>query len=39
MADKKYDKFDRRVNAAKAIKNPTTKKKILLYAAQIYNGL
>ena len=39
MADKKYDKFDRRVNAANAAKKIETKVKILKTAAQIYKGL
>ena len=39
MADKKYGKFDRRVKAASATKNPKTKIKILLNAAQIYKAL
>ena len=33
------DKFDRRVNSIKATKNPKTKVKILLNAAQIYKGV
>lgn len=32
-------KFDRRVNAAAATKNPQTKIKILKSAAQIYKGI
>ena len=39
MPDTKYDKFDRRVNAAAATKNPQTKVKILLNAAQIYKKI
>ena len=39
MADPKYDKFNRRVNAAAATKNPKTKIKILLNAAQIYKKI
>ena len=39
MPDTKYDKFNRRVNAASATKNPKTKVKILLNAAQIYKGV
>ena len=31
-----YEKHNRRVKAAAATKNPTTKKKIMLSAAQIY---
>ena len=36
MAENKYDKFDRRIKAAGATKNPKTKIKVLLNAAQIY---
>ena len=32
-------KFDRRVNASSATKNPQTKIKILKSAAQIYKGI
>tara|TARA_R100000329_G_scaffold54431_1_gene49590 strand:+ start:135 stop:254 length:120 start_codon:yes stop_codon:yes gene_type:complete len=39
MADPKYDKFNRRVNAAGAAKSPSTKIKILLNAAQIYKKI
>ncbi len=40
MPDQKdYSKFDRRVNAAAATKNPATKVKILLNAAQIYKKI
>ena len=35
----KYDKFDRRVNAAKGISKPGSKIKILLNAAQIYKDV
>ena len=36
---KDYSKFDRRVNAASATKDPKTKVKILLDAAQIYKKI
>ena len=36
---KDYSKFDRRVNAASAAKDPVTKAKILLNAAQIYKKI
>ena len=39
MPDTKYDKFDRRVNAAAAAKDSKTKVKILLNAAQIYKKI
>ena len=39
MPDTRYDKFNRRVNAASATKNPKTKAKILLDAAQIYKTI
>ena len=34
-----YSKFDRRVNAAKAMSKPGSKIKILMNAAQIYKSL
>ena len=40
MPDTRYDKFNRRVNAAvTGTKNPHTKAKILLDAAQIYKTI
>ncbi len=36
MADPKYDKFNRRVNAAKGVKTPSLKIKVLLNAKDIY---
>ena len=38
MPDSKYDKFNRRVNAASAVSGKT-KVKVLLNAAQIYHKI
>ena len=34
-----YSKHDRRVNAAMALKSPTSRGKVLLTAAQIYRDI
>jgi len=39
MADPAYDKFSRRVNAAKAMSKPGSKIKILLNANQIHKSV
>ena len=39
MADPAYDKFSRRVNAAKGMSKPGSKIRILLNAAQIYKDV